>query len=106
MTTIDGEIDDNTRGIWTVLAIMLVVIWISIFTIKKFFFNHKIYGKFPFLESYKNTAGLNYILLIGAFLLFLILVSWNPTIVFGLIGIAIAIYGILYMIAWVIPSNK
>lgn len=106
MSTIDGQIDNKTRAIWTVLCIILLVIWISVFIIKKFFFNNKMYGEFPFLESYKNRAGVNYILLIGAFLLYLILVSWNPTIYLGLLGISIAIYGILYVLAWFIPSNK
>lgn len=106
MGILDGQIDDNLRAIWTVLAIILVVIWLSIFIIKKFFFNHKIYGKFKFLESYKNREELNYILLIGSLILFLILVSWNPTIFLGLIGIIIAIYAIMYMIAMFIPSNK
>jgi hypothetical protein len=106
MSIIDGQIDDNTRAIWTVLSIMLLVIWLSIFIMKKFYFNNKIYGEFPFLESYKNRAGLNYLLLIGASLFFWILVSWNPTIYLGLIGIGILFYGISYVIGGVMPSNK
>ena len=104
MSVIDGQIDDNTRAIWTVLSIMLLVIWLTIFTIKKFFFNHKIYGKLPFLESYKNRAGVNYLLLIAALIFFWILVSWKPVIYFGILGIIIVIYTIIYMIGMFIPS--
>jgi len=59
MSVIDGQTDDNTTAILTVLSTMLLVIWLMIITIKKFYFNHKIYGKFPFLESYKNRGDLN-----------------------------------------------
>jgi hypothetical protein len=99
MSVIYGEIDEKAGNLWAVLSVILLVIWISIFSIKNFYFNNKIYGKFPFLESYKNRENITYLLLIGASLFFVILVTWNPIFYLSIIAINIAIYAIFTMIS-------
>jgi len=93
-----GEIENNTRAVWTVIAAMLIVIWLSLFSLKTFYFNNKKYGHLTYLESFTNRGEVTYLLLIGAFVFFLLVVSWNPAIYLGLFGLCIAIWAITYMI--------
>ena len=104
MSTTDGQIDPYARSIWTILSIMMVVILLSVFFVKKIFFNSKIYGKFPFLENYKNREEITILFLIGTIVFFLILISWNPLIIFTVIGVSLAVYAIVYMISRFMPS--
>lgn len=95
---ISGQITDHSRAVWTVLAIILLVIWLCIFSLKTVYFNNKKYGNLTYLESFTNKGELTYILLIGAFIFFLLVVSWNPALYLGLIGLCIAIWAIFYII--------
>lgn len=104
MGIMDGQINDTAYALWIVVAMMLLLIYLVIFFMKNIFFNHKKYNMFPFLESYRNFGDNKLLLLVGAIIFYILLLTWNPTIYLSIIAISIAILAIIYMISFIMPA--
>jgi uncharacterized membrane protein YoaK (UPF0700 family) len=106
---IEGDISDYIQAQWTIVAMMLLVIWLSIFFVKKYFFNDKIYGKTPNLKNEINTKEILSLLSSGFVVFMLVLISWNPYILYSIFGIVLLIFiigGMLYAIHYIRSSIR
>ena len=109
MGVIDGDISNYIRSQWTIVAMMLIVIWLSIFFVKTYFFNDKIYYHQPYLKNDTNKKDLLSLLNKGLVIFMLLLISWNINILYSIIGILVLAFilgGIIYGIQYFKPLEK